>query len=145
MSQVESTMTEQVTNTMYVKISKLVPEAVIPSKANPTDAGLDLTAVSKTITDLGKTGFIEYGTGLYARSSISKTGLILANSVGVIDSGYRGEIKLRFKWIKDTTDYNVGDKVAQLVIMPYPKVQLTEVSELPYGDRGEKGFGSSGN
>jgi dUTP pyrophosphatase len=142
---------------MYVKISKLVPEAVIPSKANPTDAGLDLTAVSKMVTDLGKTGFIEYGTGLaiaipdgyvgllYPRSSISKTGLILANSVGVIDSGYRGEIKLRFKWIKDTTDYNVGDKVAQLVIMPYPKIQLTEVSELPYGDRGEKGFGSSGN
>lgn len=151
------TETAQATNVLPVKIAKLVKEAVIPTKANPTDAGLDLVAVSKTVTDLGKSGFIEYGTGLsiaipygyvgllYPRSSISKTGLILANSVGVIDSGYRGEIKLRFKWVKDSVDYNVGDKIAQLIIIPYPEVQLHEVADLPYGDRGDKGFGSSGN
>jgi dUTP pyrophosphatase len=157
MIQEENTVTAQATSSLNVKIAKLVENAVIPVKANPTDAGLDLIATSKTITDLAKSGFIEYGTGLaiaipdgyvgllYPRSSISKTGLILANSVGVIDSGYRGEIKLRFKWVKDSTDYNVGDKIAQLIIMPYPNVQLHEVAELPYGDRGDKGFGSSGN
>ena len=92
---------------MKVKIKKLHPEAIIPSYATQGDAGMDITAVT---TQIDKSGlFIEYGTGitveipkgyvglLFPRSSLSKTSLILANHVGVIDSGYRGEIKFRFK------------------------------------------------
>ena len=92
---------------MKVKIKKLDNAAVIPSYATNGDAGLDLTAVSCQIDQSGL--FIEYGTGLaveipegyvgllFPRSSVSKTTLILANHVGVVDSGYRGEIKFRFK------------------------------------------------
>ena len=81
---------------------------------------------------------------IFPRSSISNTGLILSNSVGVVDSGYRGEIKFRFKWIKDTTDYNVGDRVGQLIILPYPSIETEEAEELSSTERGEGGFGSSG-
>lgn len=92
---------------MKVKIKKLHPEAIIPSYATQGDAGMDMTAVSAHIDKSGL--FIEYGTGiaveipegfvglLFPRSSLSKTSLVLANHVGVVDSGYRGEIKFRFK------------------------------------------------
>jgi dUTP pyrophosphatase len=107
--------------------------------------------------------FIEFGTGisveipegyvglLFARSSISKTVHILANHVGVIDSGYRGEIKLRFKNPvlsfrnqEIFPQYNVGDKIGQLVIIPYPQIELVEVEELSTSERMEGGFGSTG-
>lgn len=142
---------------MQVKIKKLNESAVIPSYAKNGDAGLDLTATSLEVIDTGDYGYINYGTGLaieiptgyvgliYPRSSISKTGHILANSVGVIDSGYRGEIQVRFKTIPDTTIYKVGDKIAQLIIKPYPEIQFEEVEELSDTDRGEGGFGSTGN
>jgi dUTP pyrophosphatase len=140
---------------MQVNIKKLHENAVIPKYAKDGDAGLDLVAVSKEENAL----YIEYKIGLaielqenyvgllYPRSSISKYHLVLANSVGVIDSGYRGEIAVRFKKTIDNLyekTYNVGDKVAQLVIMPYPKVELVEVEELSDTERGDKGFGSSG-
>lgn len=142
---------------MKVKIKKLVPQAIVPTYANRTDAGLDLTATYIKVEDHHDYGFYEYGTGLaieipegyvgliYPRSSISKTGMFLANGVGVIDSGYRGEIKLRFKYIKGTKAYDVGDKIGQLVIVPYPPIEFEEVEELSETDRGEKGFGSTGN
>lgn len=142
---------------MEVKIKKLVSNAVIPSYAKEGDCGLDLTAINME-TSLGTGhGYIEYSTGLsveipegyvgliFPRSSISNTGLILANSVGVVDSGYRGEIKCRFKYIAGTNKYNVGDRVAQLVILPYPKIELTEVEQLSSTERGEGGFGSTNN
>lgn len=140
---------------MEVKIKKLVPEAIVPVYAKEGDAGLDLTATSREINNQ----FIELGTGLaieipkgfvgliFPRSSISKTDLILANSVGVIDSGYRGEIKCRFKANKSVdimTMYSVGEKVAQLIIVPYPQINLVEVDELTDTARGEGGFGSTG-
>ena len=147
---------------MKVKIKKLVPEAVIPAYAKPGDAGLDLTAVSynyKADIDCHV-----YGTGIaveipegyvglvYPRSSNRKTESYLTNHVGVVDSGYRGEIMLSFK----TRDYNageiqnlhkpykVGDKVAQLIIMPYPKIEFKVVDELSTTERGEGGHGSTG-
>lgn len=166
---------------MQVNIKKLHPDAVIPVYATPGDAGLDLTAISKRVeTGVDDNGeYIEYGTGLaieipeghvgliFPRSSISKKDQFLANAVGVIDSGYRGEIKLRFKleqqfdsltfWespgiLNYEADgrtyyaniYAVGDKVGQLIILPYPSVELIEVSELASSDRGEGGFGSTG-
>jgi len=142
---------------MKVKIKKLVPEAVVPSYANPGDAGLDLVATWIKVEDHNKYGFFEYGTGIcveipegyvgliFPRSSISKTGMLLTNSVGVIDSGYRGEIKFRFKYISGTNSYNVGDKIGQLIIMPYPKIEFEEVNELNETQRGDGGFGSTGN
>lgn len=141
---------------MKISFKKLDPKAVMPGYSKPGDAGMDLTAISKNLTNNPRFGYIEYGTGLaveipagyvgllFPRSSVSTTGLILANSVGVIDSGYRGEIKFRYKWIKDTADYNVGDRVGQLIILPYPTIEPEEVQELNSSERGEGNFGSSG-
>lgn len=140
---------------MEVKIKKLVPEAIIPKYAKSGDCGLDLTAIESFEFSDPKWGYIEYRTGLsieipkgfvgliFPRSSISNTGLILANSVGVVDSGYRGEIKCRFKYISGTNKYSVGERVAQLVILPYPQIELIEAEELSSTERGETGFGSS--
>lgn len=139
---------------MKIKIKKLVPEAVIPAYSNPGDAGLDLVATYVKVEDHNKYGYFEYGTGIaveipegyvglvFPRSSICKTGMILSNSVGVIDSGYLEEIKLRFKYISGTDAYNVGDRIGQLIIMPYPKIEFEEVDDLGESKRG--GFGSTG-
>lgn len=141
---------------MKVKIKKLLPESVIPKYAKAGDAGLDLTATSVNIVEEVGYGYIEYGTGLaveipegyvglvFPRSSVSGTGLLLANAVGVIDSGYRGELKCRFKWIKNTFKYAVGDRVAQMIIIPYPQIEFEEVAELGTTERSEGGFGSTG-
>jgi len=165
---------------MKIQIKKLHIDAVIPSYAKPGDAGMDLTAISqRTETGTDENGdYLEYGTGLaieipeghvgliFPRSSVSKKDLFLANAVGVIDSGYRGEIKLRFKleqtfdaldsWVDDqlyykegdrrfyANVYKVGDKIGQLMIIPYPHVELVETEELGSSDRGESGFGSTG-
>ena len=142
--------------TLKVKIKKLDPRAVIPTYSNLGDACLDITAISETIVEESGFGFIEYGTGLafqfpdnyvmeiYPRSSISNTGLILANSPSQIDSSYRGEVKLRFKWVKGSVKYNVGDRIAQLKIVPYPTVVFEEVEELDATVRSSGAFGSSG-
>ena len=144
-----------------VKIKKLHPNAVIPSYSKDGDAGMDLVAtkiISNTTFD------ITYGTGiaieipkgfvglLFPRSSIRKTDLALTNSVGVIDSGYRGEIQATFKKVYgkndvriDEVDYKIGDRIAQIIIMPYPQVKFSEVEELSETDRGSGGFGSTGS
>lgn len=141
---------------MKVKIKRLIEGAIIPKKAHAQDAGFDLFAVSKEVVDEGDYGFIEYDTGIgleipenhvglvYPRSSISKTGHILANSVAVIDSNYRGSIKLRFKTIPDCVEYVPGDRIGQLIIMPYPKIEFEEVEKLSNSDRAEGSFGSTG-
>jgi dUTP pyrophosphatase len=141
---------------------KLTDQAVIPTFANPGDAGLDLTATSMTMND----NHVEYGTGLaveipkghvgllFPRSSIFKTGLTLANCVGVIDVGYRGEIKLKFKpdsisavenflQGKPVELYKVGDRVGQLVIIELPKLVVAEKTDLSDTTRGQGGFGST--
>ena len=140
---------------MKVNVKKLHPNAVIPTYAKQGDAGLDLVATSFETDG----NYVEYGIGLafeipvgfvglvFPRSSVSKTCLGLANSVAVVDAGYRGEIKLRFKALgnQDNPMYKVGDRVAQMIIMPFPKIRLSEVEELSETERGEGGFGSSGN
>ena len=160
---------------MEVKFKKLHKDAVIPSYAKPGDAGLDLTAVSvEKLSEASKlvnfaTKF-KYGTGLaveipegyvgllFPRSSIHKYPCRLANSVGVIDSGYRGEICFVFDCPLNThpgdseptpmlngLPYSKGDKIGQLVIMPYPKIEVVEeLGELSNTERGDGGFGSSG-
>lgn len=147
-------------NTLKVKIKKLVPEAVIPSYAKIGDAGMDLTAVSKEYDDYGN---IVYGTGLafeipdgyvgliFPRSSNAKKDLLLSNSVGVLDSGYRGEVLFKFKSLYPTRSelyldiYKIGDKIGQIIILPYPQIEFEEVSELSDTERGTGGFGSTGS
>ena len=137
---------------MQVKIKKLNPNAVIPSYAKVGDAGMDLV-----ITDIkGENTFdITYGFGVsmeipegfmglvFPRSSIRKTDLVLSNAVGVIDSGYRGEIQATFKKT-GLQKYEIGDRGAQIIIMPHPIVDFVEVEELTNTERGEGGFGSTG-
>ena len=144
---------------MIVKIKKLHDEAVIPSYAKNGDAALDLYAVERGKAD--QHGNMVYRTGLameiptgyvglvYPRSSISKTKQMLRNHVGVIDSGYRGEIILKFGWFSqsstpDSSVYDAGDRIAQLMIIPHPKVEFEEVEQLSDTDRGTGGFGSTG-
>lgn len=137
---------------MNIKIKKLSKDAVIPSYAKIGDVGLDLTAISISYTD----NYIEYGTGLvieipegfagfvFPRSSISNYDLNLCNSVGVIDSNYRGEVKLRFKTAYNQKIYSIGDRIGQLVVLPVPKIELELTGELNDSVRGSSGFGSSG-
>lgn len=159
---------------MVVPIEKLVDNAKIPVYAKMGDAGMDLTATS---VEIDKYGNVSYGIGLamaipfgyagfiFPRSSISKTTLDLANSVGVIDSGYRGEIICKFKptdeaftselmdsksirinYLRRTpmTIYEVGDRVAQIIIIPIPQILFKEFDYLDDTERGKGGFGSSG-
>lgn len=173
---------------MEVKIKKLCDSAVIPSYAKPGDAGMDLVATNRIFD---KYGNVEYGTGLameipegyvgllFPRSSISKQDLSLANAVGVIDSGYRGEIKFKFKptlaymtfgvatnskGINEDSDsfdfvgiagdiqkdsieasiYKVGDRIGQIIIIPYPTISFLEVDELSSTERADGGFGHTG-
>jgi dUTP pyrophosphatase len=153
---------------MKVRIKKLNENAIIPSYAKDGDAGMDVIAtsiISDTPTQitygLGIALEIPYGfVGLvFPRSSIRKTGLQLSNSVGVIDSGYRGELQATFnklfggeamydemkvKEIQPNDFYKVGDRVAQIMIIPHPPIEFEEVNELSDTERGEGGFGSTG-
>ncbi len=134
-----------------VKVKKLHPDAKLPQYAKEGDAGLDVFAVSKKETN----EFIEYGTGLafeiplgyvclaFPRSSVSNKSLSMCNSVGVLDSGYRGELKIRFYQHK-REEYEIGDKIGQIIIIPYPKIEFEEVKELSETSRGDGGFGSTG-
>lgn len=148
---------------MEVKVKKLSEKAVIPAYAKSGDAGLDLVATSYEYKE--NIDCHVYGTGLaveipegyvgliYPRSSNRKTDAYMCNHVGVIDSGYRGEIMISFK-LRDSNiksisqsfkPYEVGHKIAQLIIMPYPKIKFIEVDKLSDSDRGENGHGSTGN
>lgn len=154
---------------MQVKVKKLSESAVVPKYAKSGDAGMDLVATSYEFVN----GRHVYGTGLaveipegyvgliFPRSSICKYDLRLTNSVGVIDSGYRGEIKFQFEdagfaLVADSKDfiklnwdkagmnvYKVGDRIGQLLILPYPQIELVEAEELSTTERGAGGFGST--
>ena len=141
---------------LEIKFKKLVETAKMPTKAHPTDAGADLTAVSREWNEELKCWV--YGTGIateipegyvglvFPRSSIRKYTLAQCNAVGVIDSSYRGEIMVSYKLTSDVEKiYNIGDKIAQFIILPYPEVSYIEVESLSETDRGENGHGSSGN
>ena len=149
---------------MEVRIKKLHPNAVIPTYAKDGDAGMDLTAVTKSYD---RDGNIVYGTGLafeipkgyvglvFPRSSISNLDITMSNCVGVIDSGYRGEVTVKFKpamlfnreqrpIILNNRIYEVGERVAQIIIIPYPQITFIEADELSETERGTGGYGSSG-
>lgn len=153
---------------MQVRIKKLSENAVIPKKQKLGDAGFDLTCTSYKFEN----GRHIYGTGLafeipngfvgliFPRSSIHKYDMRLCNSVGVVDENFRGEVKFIFESngyglcangtnIELNTNhefnfYNIGDRVGQLIIMPYPEIMFKEVDELSETNRGQQGWGSSG-
>ena len=163
---------------MEVRIKKLCENAVIPSYAHTSDAGMDLTATSRKTDENGN---VVYGTGIaveipkgyvglvFPRSSNSKKTLWLTNSVGVIDSGYRGEITFKFRpsitipprlWTRiklrlkghkgdivqyvSPKIYKIGDRIGQIIILPYPSIEFIESDFLYPSDRGECGYGSTG-
>lgn len=142
---------------LKVRFKKLVPEAVAPFQATDGSAGWDLTATSVGLSQ-GKKAV--YGTGLsveipkgyvgllFPRSSIHKKGLRLSNSVGVIDSDYRGEVKAVFDrfsfWPYEWEIYRAGDRICQLIILPVPTIEWEEAEELTNTERGEGGYGSTG-
>ena len=147
---------------MKVRIKKLNEGAIVPSYSKQGDAGMDLTAINISKDNVGN---ITYHTGLaieipegyvgllFPRSSISKKQQFLTNGVGVIDSSYRGEIMAKFKPVMgsyetilelfESNEYEVNDRVVQLIIMPYPEIEFEEVEDLSSSERGYGGFGST--
>jgi|LauGreDrversion4_2_1035121.scaffolds.fasta_scaffold396777_2 dUTP pyrophosphatase len=140
---------------LIVKVKKLHKNAVIPSYSKVGDAGMDLT-IAREIENT--TFSVSYGFGIameipygyvglvFPRSSVRNQDLLLSNCVGVIDSGYRGELQATFKKTQglDSLKYNVGDRGAQIIILPYPQVFMVESDELSDTERGTGGFGSTG-
>lgn len=157
---------------MKVKFKKLHEDAVLPNYAKLGDAGLDITAVSDGVFLHSSGGedawyYVEYKTGLSAelpeghvgllfpRSSISKSSLMLSNSVGIIDQFFRGEICFRFKVdsglveqahevLGEVALYKKGDRIGQLLVIPYPTMEPEFVDELSETERGTGGFGHTG-
>jgi len=146
----------QSSSKLKIKFKKLVENAFTPTRGTESSAGYDLYCIDgyKNLDF----EYIEFGTGLaiqipegyvglvFPRSSISKTSHTLINSIGVIDSDYRGEIKLRlsYKDNKEHLEYQYGDRIGQLIIMPYPEVEYEEVTDLSTSSRGAGGFGHTG-
>ena len=140
---------------MKVKIKRNHSEAKIPTYAREGDAAMDLHAVSRKWDNHGN---VVYDTGVsieiprgyaglvFPRSSVSKTCLQLRNAVGIIDSGYRGNIILKFgqSLHHHANPYDAGDRIGQIMIIPYPQIEIVEVEELTDTVRGTGGFGSTG-
>lgn len=163
---------------LKIKIKRLSTKSILPSYAKQGDAGMDLVATSKSYDENGN---VVYGVGLafeipegfvgllFPRSSNAKQDLLLSNSVGVLDSGYRGEVMFKFKHAvnseklstniisgvseyffnkkeeyKEFDSYNIGDRIVQIIILPYPKIEFEEVEELSDSERGAGGYGSTG-
>ena len=143
---------------MNIKVKKLKPDATVPTMGSKFAAGADLYSAedADVVIGPGETKFI--GTGLameipegyvglvYARSGLaSKRGLAPANKVGVVDSDYRGEIKVALhNHGKEAQTVEKGERIAQMVIAPYLSVNYEEADELSETERGEGGFGSTG-
>ena len=139
-----------------VPVRRLRDDAVLPSQAYDGDAGLDLSAAEgltigpgeravvgtgvAVAIPVGYTGLVVPRSGLAARSGLGKV-----NSPGVIDAGYRGEVRVVLLNTDREQPFTVepGMRIAQLLVVPVPPVRLVEVDELPESERGERGFGSS--
>jgi dUTP diphosphatase len=143
---------------MELKIKRLTDKAVLPIRAHKSDAGLDLTAVDITLesNECGQT-VVVYHSGLaveipeghvgllFPRSSIANKSMFMTNGVGVIDAGYRGEIMAKMHITTDGKPaiHQLGERFAQLVVMPIPEITVVEATELSNTDRGNGGYGSS--
>ncbi len=137
-------------------IQRLHADAVVPQRAYTGDAGLDLASCERVELGPGERALV--GTGLavaipegYAgfvqpRSGLAaRHGLTVVNSPGLVDSGYRGELRVVLLNTDHTEPFVVepGMRIAQLVVLPIPELELVEVDELPSSERGVRGFGSS--
>lgn len=138
---------------------KLDEGAFRPTKAHATDAGFDLYLKENLIIKRSKKIQI-IDTGVHILIPAGYVGLIQPRSsmtkkqflchTGVIDAGYTGSIKIALQWLDDKSNqamfytFERGERIAQLVIVPIPEIELQEVNELPQTDRGSNGFGSSG-
>ena len=143
-------------NKTNVKITKLCPDAILPTYGTEFSAGADLYSVTEVTIAPGETAFL--GTGIataipqglvglvYARSGMAcKRNLAPANKVGVIDSDYRGEIKVALHNHGNVPQtVQKGERIAQLVIAPYLRAEYEEVDSLDDTKRGQGGFGSTG-
>jgi dUTP pyrophosphatase len=141
---------------LFVDFEKKIANARVPERATDGAAGYDLIAVTGTLLQYN---MVEYDTGiavaipdgyvglLFPRSSVSKTNWSMANSVGVIDSDYRGSIRMRFRTGENrmSLPYKVGERIGQLVIVPCPTINFSEVESLSETDRGVGGFGHTGD
>ena len=143
---------------MELLVTRLHPDAVLPAYAHPGDAGRDLVAVEDVLLTAGG-GRALVGTGIaiavpdgfggfvLPRSGLAaRHGVTCANAPGLIDSGYRGEVKVALVNLDPSEDYQVkkGDRIAQLVLLPVGGHVAVVVDELPPSTRGDGGFGSSG-
>lgn len=136
-----------------MKVKKTLQNAVLPKVSLVGDAGFDLTAAYLEIRDnqyIYDTGIaLEIPKGYFGllapRSSIIKTCLRLANSVGILDSNYRGSVKVVFDKIDNSNGiYPIGDRIAQVILVPFYTPLIELVDELSDSNRGSGGFGSSG-
>ena len=141
---------------MILEIKRLRSEATLPARAYGGDGGLDLTACEAAVLEPGEratvgtgiavaipeghAGFVQPRSGLAARH-----GLAVVNSPGLIDSGYRGEVRvvLLNTDARETFTVEPGMRIAQLVVLELPELELVEVDDLPPSERGVRGFGSS--
>jgi dUTP pyrophosphatase len=137
-------------------IRRVHPDAVLPTQAYPGDAGLDLAACERAVLGPGEratvgtglavaipdgyAGFVQPRSGLAARH-----GLTIVNAPGLVDSGYRGELRVVLLNTDREESFTVepGMRIAQLVVQAVPEVELVEADELPESERGVRGFGSS--
>ena len=137
-------------------IKRLRPDAVVPGRAYSGDAGLDLSSCERVELAPGERALVPTGLAVaipegYAgfvqpRSGLAtKHGISIVNTIGLVDSGYRGELLVNLVNTDkhDTFVVEPGMRIAQLVILPVPELELVEVDELPESERGVRGFGSS--
>ena len=141
---------------MTLRFRKVHPDAVLPSYAHPSDAGMDVRSVEDLTIAPGKralvhTGLVmllppKYEAQVRPRSGLAlKSGVTVLNTPGTIDSGYRGEVGVILANFGEA-DFQVkkGDKVAQIVIAPVTQPEIVETTEVDETDRGSGGFGSTG-
>jgi dUTP pyrophosphatase len=139
-----------------VSIKRLHPDARIPAAAYAGDAGLDLSSVERLVLRPGRRGMVATGLAVaipaghagfvQPRSGLAANhGIAVVNSPGLIDAGYRGELRVVLLNTDPERDFTieVGDRIAQLVILALPGIELVEVDELPGSERADRGFGSS--
>ena len=137
-------------------MQRLRPDAALPSRAYAGDAGLDLSACERVELGPGERGLVPTGLAVaipegYAgfvqpRSGLASAhGITIVNTPGLVDSGYRGELRVALLNTdpRETFVVEPGMRIAQLVVVPVPEVELVEVDELPGSERGVRGFGSS--
>lgn len=149
--------TEPVSESVPVLITRLDESLPLPSYGHPGDAGLDLRAAESLTLAPGERRAVATGIAIamppgyagfvHPRSGLAlKVGLGMPNSPGIIDAGYRGELKVLLINLDPVTAIEIahGDRIAQLVVQRVEQVSLIEVSELPGTHRGEGGFGSTG-